>query len=82
MLSQFAPPAAAGFEVAVWGESGLLHMPPRPDEGFIQPFATAAEDLVASAVSGEPHEVDLAVGTRIVELLADAQAQLDARPAG
>lgn len=82
MLSQFAPPAAAGFEVAVWGESGLLHMPPRPDEGFIRAFATAAEDLVASAVSGEPHEVDLAVGTRVVELLADAQAQLDARPAG
>lgn len=82
MLTQFAPPAAAGFEVAVWGESGLLHMPPRPDEGFIQAFATAAEDLVASADSGEPHEVDLAFGTRVVELLADAQAQLDARPAG
>ncbi|WP_353507587.1 Gfo/Idh/MocA family oxidoreductase [Intrasporangium sp.] len=82
MLSLFAPPAAAGFELAVWGESGLLHMPPRTDESFIQPFATAAEDLVASAVGGEPHEVDLAFGTRIVELLADAQAQLDARPAG
>lgn len=82
MLTQFAPPAAAGFEVAVWGESGLLHMPPRPDEGFIQAFATAAEDLVASADSGEPHEVDLAFGTRVVELLSDAQAQLDARPAG
>jgi predicted dehydrogenase len=82
MLTQFAPPAAAGFEVVVWGESGLLPMPARPDEGFIEPFATAAEDLVASAASGEPHEVDLAFGTRVVELLADAQAQLDARPVG
>ena len=81
-LTQFGPPAAASFEVAVWGESGLVPMPPRPDEGFVQAFATAAEELVASAASGEPHEVDLAFGTRVVELLADAQAQLDAHPAG
>jgi hypothetical protein len=33
---------------------------------------------VASTVSGESHEVDAAFGARIVELLADAQTQIDA----
>ena len=30
-LSSFAPPAACGFEAAVWGEDGVLPMPPRPE---------------------------------------------------
>ncbi len=76
-LTQFAPPAAAGFEAAVWGEAGQLLMPLRPEGA--PSFATAAEELVASAASGEPHEVDVVFGTHVVELLADAQAQLDAR---
>jgi predicted dehydrogenase len=77
-LTQFAPPAAAGFEAVVWGEAGLSPMPPRPDESFAELLATAAEELVRAALSGEPHEIDVAFGTRIVELLSDAQAQLDA----
>lgn len=77
-LTQFAPPAAAGFEAVVWGEAGLSPMPPRPDESFAELLATAAEELVRAALSGEPHEIDVAFGTRIVELLAEAQAQLDA----
>lgn len=81
-LTQFAPPAAAGFEAAVWGELGLLPMPPRPEGALWGAFATAAEELVATAKSGVPHAVDVRLGTHIVELLADAQAQLDARPLG
>jgi predicted dehydrogenase len=77
-LTQFAPPAAADFEAVVWGEAGLSPMPPRPDESFAELLATAAEELVRAALSGEPHEIDVAFGTRIVELLAEAQAQLDA----
>ena len=77
-LTQFAPPAAAGFEAVVWGEAGLLPMPPRPDESFAELLATAAEELVRAALSGEPHEIDVAFGTRIGELLSDAQGQLDA----
>lgn len=77
-LTQFAPPAAAGFEAVVWGEAGLLPMPARPDESSAELLATAAEELVRAALSGEPHEVDVAFGTRNVELLAQAQAQLDA----
>jgi hypothetical protein len=51
-------------------------MPPRPD-GAVVLLATAAQELVAAAASGTPHEVGLGFGVRVVELLADAQAQLD-----
>jgi predicted dehydrogenase len=81
-VTQFAPLAAEGFEAVVWGESGLLPMPLRPEGPPSGPLATAAEELVAAATSGEPHEVDVVFGTHVVELLADAQAQLDAARAG
>ena len=77
-LSAFVPPAAAGFEAAVWGETGVVRMPPRPEGSASELLAMAAEELVAAAASGVPHEVDAAFGTHVVELLADAQAQLDA----
>jgi predicted dehydrogenase len=80
-LSQFAPPAAAGFEAAVWGEAGLSHMPPRPEGSLSDPYAVAADELVAAATTGEAQAVDVGFGTRVVELLADAQAQLDERHA-
>jgi predicted dehydrogenase len=77
-LTQFAPPTAAGFEAAVWGEVGVSPMPARPDRPLSDLLAIAAGELVESALSGEPHEVDLGFGARIVEVLADAQAQVDA----
>lgn len=78
-LTQFAPPEAAGFEAAVWGEAGVSPMPPRPDDARRSDLlAVAAQELVESVRTGEPHETDLRFGTRVVELLADAQAQLDA----
>ena len=80
-LTQFAPPPAEHFEVTLWGEAGLSTMPHRsgrPDE----PLALAARELLAAAESGEPHPVDVRFGARVVELLAQAQDQLDqARPA-
>jgi predicted dehydrogenase len=82
-LTQFAPSAAAGFEAAVWGEDGILPMPPRPgDTALSALLAIAAQELVRAAESGEAHPLDVAFGTRNVELLADAQAQLDAEPNG
>lgn len=78
-LSQFAPPAAASFEAAVWGPAGLSPMPPRPDNSQVDALRVAAEELVAAAQSGEPHEVDVVLGARIVEWLTDAQAQVDAQ---
>ena len=77
-LTVFAPPAAAGFEAAVWGDVGVSPMPERPDRSPSDLLAIAAQELVESALSGEPHEVDVAFGARIVELLAGAQAQIDA----
>ncbi len=82
-LTQFAPPAAAGFEAAVWGDEGILPMPPRPgDTALRRLLTTAAEELVAAVRAGEPHPLDLGFGTRNVELLAEAQRQIDAEPNG
>jgi predicted dehydrogenase len=76
-LSQFAPPAAGHYEATLWGEAGLSTMPPRPEGAFGALLATAAEELVECAASGTPHELDLRFGLRVVELLAQAQDQLD-----
>ncbi len=76
VLSQLAPPAAAGFEAAVWGEAGVSVMPPRPGDVFARTLATAAEELLAAAGTGERHPLDVAFGTRVVELLVAAQDQL------
>ncbi|MEO6510916.1 MAG: Gfo/Idh/MocA family oxidoreductase [Nocardioides sp.] len=75
-LSQFAPPAAAIHETTLWGDAGLTTMPPIPDGAIVALLARAAEELVHSAATGEPHELDLHFGTRVVELLAMAQDQL------
>jgi predicted dehydrogenase len=77
-LTLFAPPAAAGFEAAVWGDVGVSAMPARPDRPLSDLLAIAAQELVECALSGAPHEVDVTFGARIVELLADAQAQIEA----
>jgi predicted dehydrogenase len=79
-LTLFAPPAAAGFEAAVWGDAGVSLMPSHPDRPRSELVAIAAQELVESALSGAPHEVDVTFGARVVELLADAQAQIDAAP--
>ncbi len=77
-LSQFAPPAASQYEAVLWGERGFSTMPPRPeDDAFGSLLATAAEELVECAASGVAHELDLRFGVRIVELLAQAQDQVD-----
>jgi len=55
-------------------------MPPRPDDSSVQ-LRVAAQELVASAGSGRRHEVDVAFGARIVELLGQAQSQVDAQRA-
>jgi predicted dehydrogenase len=76
-LTLFAPRAAAGFEAAVWGDVGVSPMPARPERPPSDLLAIAAEELVKYALTGATHDVDVAFGARIVELLADAQAQID-----
>ncbi|GAB3073731.1 Gfo/Idh/MocA family oxidoreductase [Intrasporangium mesophilum] len=77
-LTQFAPPGADGFEAAVWGEAGLSYMPHRPDDAYVDAYRSATDQLVAAAVNGQPHALDIVFGTRVVELISEAQAQLDA----
>src|SRR5919199_2746658 len=75
-LTQFAPPAVETYEVTLWGEPGFSTMPQRegdPDEKL----AVAARELMESAATGRPHECDVRFGARVVELIAEAQAQLD-----
>jgi predicted dehydrogenase len=74
-LTQFGPPAAESYEVTLWGEAGFSTMPPRP-VSFDEPLAVAARELIASATTGQAHEIDVRFGTRVVELVAEAQAQL------
>ena len=74
-ISLSAPPAGSNFETGVWGESGTALLPERttlPAEAM----QLAAEELVVAAESGESHPVDVAFGTRIVELLSSAEQQL------
>lgn len=75
-LSQFVPLPAEHIEATVWGAAGLTTMPPSP-ESRVEALVTAAEELVAAAASGRRHEVDVEYGARVVELLAEAAAQLD-----
>ncbi|MEU4191155.1 Gfo/Idh/MocA family oxidoreductase [Kribbella sp. NPDC026611] len=72
-----APPAGSSFETGVWGEAGTALLPPR-ETAPADALRLAAEELVVAAESGESHPVDVAFGTRIVELLASAQEQLSA----
>jgi predicted dehydrogenase len=75
-LTQFAPPAAETYEVTLWGSAGFSSMPQRPARAD-EALAAAARELIAAAESGQPHPVDVRFGARIVELLAQAQEQLD-----
>lgn len=74
-LSLTAPPVGSHFETGVWGESGTALLPGKATPS-VESLKIAAAELVVSAESGEPHPVDVAFGARVVELLADAEAQL------
>jgi hypothetical protein len=76
-LSLFAPPAGTNFETGIWGETGTALLPPWVTPG-VESLQLAARELIEAAESGESHPVDVAFGTRIVELLASAESQLQA----
>lgn len=76
-VSLFAPPDGTDFETGLWGEHGTRLRPMDKIPGK-EALAIAATELVAAAETGEPHPVDLRLGVRVVELLAEAQRQLDA----
>ncbi|GAB2630848.1 Gfo/Idh/MocA family protein [Kribbella swartbergensis] len=76
-LALFVPPAGSNFETGIWGESGTAIMPDT-DVPAVESYQVAVQELVAAAESGESHPVDVAFGTRVVELLAAAEEQLNA----
>jgi predicted dehydrogenase len=74
-VSLFAPPAGSNFETGIWGETGTALLP-RVETPDVESYQVAATGLLRAAESGESHPVDVTFGTRVVELLADAQRQL------
>jgi predicted dehydrogenase len=76
-LSLFAAPAGTNFETGIWGDTGTALLPPWVTPA-VDSLQLAARELVEAAESGESHPVDVAFGTRIVELLASAESQLQA----
>jgi hypothetical protein len=53
-------------------------MPHRPEDAYVDAYRAATDQLVAAAKAGRSHGLDIVFGTRVVELIADAQSQLDA----
>ncbi|WP_129311352.1 Gfo/Idh/MocA family oxidoreductase [Streptomyces sp. L2] len=78
-LSLSAPPAAAGADVELRGESGVTLLP-RSSEGAVPALVRAADALLTSARTGRPHPCDATFGLRVTEILATAEAQLHGSP--
>ncbi|WP_354638431.1 Gfo/Idh/MocA family protein [Kitasatospora camelliae] len=76
-LSLTAPPAAAvdGVGLELRGEHGVTRMPAR-DEHPVVAFGRALDALASAAGGGGAHPCDVAFGTRVVEILAEAEAAL------
>ncbi|MFJ9821262.1 Gfo/Idh/MocA family protein [Streptomyces sp. NPDC101151] len=79
-LSLSAPPAAAGADLELRGESGVSLLP-RSCEGAVPALARAADALRTAARTGRPHACDAAFGLRVTEILATAEARLAGEPA-
>ena len=78
-LTLRAPVPAAGTELHVWGEQGRSTMPGRLTSAD-EALGVAVAELVEQAGSSLPaHPCDVHFGRHVVELLADAQRQLDPR---
>ncbi|WP_330455848.1 Gfo/Idh/MocA family oxidoreductase [Streptomyces sp. NBC_00820] len=74
-LSLTAPPAAAGADVELRGESGVSLLP-RSTEGAVPALTRAADALLTSARTGRPHPCDAAFGVRVTEILETAESHL------
>ncbi|MFD8693070.1 Gfo/Idh/MocA family protein [Streptomyces sp. NPDC059651] len=75
-LTLAAPLAAAGVDIQLRGEHGIVGLPRW--EGAVGAFGAAVDALIASVRTGEAHPCDVRFGLRLTELLADAEAQAGA----
>jgi predicted dehydrogenase len=70
-------PDAAHQTLVFWGPGGERTMPVQAPS--VEALATAAGELIASAAQAQPsHPCDVQFGRQVVELLAQAQEQVDA----
>ena len=65
--------------MSVWGEAGVTVMPSRSSTDEVAALAVAAQELAASVEAGRPHPLDVRLGARFVEILAEAEAQVRSR---
>lgn len=75
-LTLSAPPKAAGAALAFYGEQGRVAMPQW--DGAAGAYTRAIDALIDSARTGVPHPCDVRFGTRITEILSQAEAQMTA----
>ncbi|WP_265447420.1 Gfo/Idh/MocA family protein [Flexivirga meconopsidis] len=74
-LALWAPPASYTWQTRVWGEHGVREAPGKQTPAHLA-LATAANELGQAVADGREHPLGLDFGTRVVQLLADAGAQL------
>ncbi|MGW8887379.1 Gfo/Idh/MocA family protein [Streptomyces sp. NPDC055749] len=79
-LGLSAPPAAAGMEIELRGERGVVALPKWGDA--VGSFRAAVDALLDSVRTGAAHPCDVRFGLRLTELLARAEACLPSPPAG
>ena len=72
-----APDAAECFMLSLWGEQGWTSAPTTMDP--VEALSVALTELAGCVQDGRAHPCDAAFGRDVVHILADAQAQLDAR---
>jgi predicted dehydrogenase len=76
-LSLSAPPEASGVGVELRGSGGVSTLP-NPWGPGAESFGTAIDALLEAARTGTPHPCDARFGLRVTEILAEADAALDA----
>jgi predicted dehydrogenase len=78
VLTLTAPPAASRVSVELWGPRGWTSLPVRTEPAWLALRDAAADLMSVAAGAGVPHHAcDAAYGWRVVEVLAEAQRQLD-----
>ncbi|MFF7362987.1 Gfo/Idh/MocA family oxidoreductase [Streptomyces sp. NPDC008125] len=73
-LGLAAPLGAVGTDIELRGEHGVATLPRWGSA--LDAFAGAVDALAEAVRTGEPHPCDVRFGTRLTELLAEAEAQL------
>ncbi|MDK1474080.1 Gfo/Idh/MocA family oxidoreductase [Streptomyces sp. 549] len=73
LVSHSVPTAAAGVAAELRGSAGVVALPEREE-----PAAVAHGRAVDALLSGEPHPCDVRFALRVTEILAAAEARLDA----